>query len=156
MLTSRRQGCHLKATFTFPCGNPIQIPVRCSGRNDSFSMFVLLYFSLWAIRASPLPLPIDMSNAPTGIQLPTCTCIHQRSITDILWSCFATLFACTWLSVHPNMPGPDEGFWKIALRRLKLMFWSLMWPEMIVYWAFRQWLAARWLRDKYGGALFPS
>ena len=54
------------------------------------------------------------------------------------------------------MPGPDEGFWKIALRRLKLMFWSLMWPEMIVYWAFRQWLAARWLRDKYGGALFPS
>ena len=148
MLTSRR------------CGNTFQIPVACSGCNDSgqaFSMFVLLPFlfvSLHAIRASPLPLPIDNGNAPDDLQLPTCTCIDQRSITDILWSCFATIFACTWLSVHPNMPGPDEGPGKFAPRRLKLMFWSLIWPEMIIYWAFRQWLAARSLRDEYGGALF--
>ena len=132
--------------------------VECSGWNDSgqpFSMFVLLsilYFSLWANRASPLPLPIDISNAPTGVQLPTCTCIHQRSITDILWSCFATLFACTWLSVHPNMPGADAGFWKIARRRLEIMLWALICPELIIAWAARQWLAARWLRDEYGGA----
>ena len=148
MLTSRR------------CSNTFQIPVGCSGWNDSgqpFSMFVLqsiLYFSLWAIRASPLPLPIDISNVPTGVQLPTCTFIHQRSITDILWSCFATLFACTWLSVHPNMPGPDEGRWKVARRRLAIMLWALICPEMIIAWAFRQWAAARLLRDKYGGALF--
>ena len=126
----------------------------------AFPMFVLLsilYFSLWAIRASPLPLPIDMSNAPTAVQSPTCTCSHQRSITDILWSCFATLFACTWLSVHPNMPGPDEGFWKIALRRLELMLWALICPELIITWAFKQWVAARCLRDEYGGAFkFPS
>ena len=151
MLTSRR------------CSNTFQIPVGCSGWNDSgqpFSMFVLLsilYFSLWAIRASPLSLPIDISNAPAGIQLSTYTaCIHQRSITDIVWSCFATLFACTWVSVHPNMQGPDEGFWKIALRRLELILWSLISPEMIIGWAARQWLAAQGLRDEYGGALFPS
>ena len=116
--------------------------VECSGWNNSgqpFPMFVLLsilYFSHWVIRASPLPLPIDISNAPTGVQLPTCTSIHQRSITDILWSCFATLFACTWLSVHPNIPGPDEGFWKIALQRLELMLWALICPELIIGWAF--------------------
>ena len=52
------------------------------------------------------------------------------------------------------MPGPDEGAWKIALRRLELMFWSLICPEMIICWACRQWLAARKLRDEYGGALF--
>ena len=150
MLTARR------------CGNTFQIPVGCSGWNDSgqpFPMLVLLsilYFSLWAIGASPLPLPIDISNAPTGVQLPSCTCIHQRSITDILWSCFATLFACTWLSVHPNMPGPDEGRLKVALRRLETMLWALICPELIIAWAFRQWLAARWLRDIYGGALFPN
>ena len=150
MLTSRR------------CDNTFQIPGGCSGWNDSgqpFSMFVLLpilYVSLQTICASPLPLPIDISNTPDGLQLPTCTCIDQRSITDILWSCFATIFACTWLSVHPNMPGPDEGAWKIALRRLELMFWSLICPEMIICWACRQWLAARNLRDEYGGALFPS
>ena len=139
------------------------MPVGRSGWNDSGQplpiMFVLLsvlYFHLWAIRASPLPLPVDISNAPTGVQLPTCTCIHQRSITDILWSCFATIFACTWLSVHPNIPSSDEKPWRIALRRLELMFWSLIWPEMIICWACRQWFAARSLRDKYGGALFLS
>ena len=150
VLTSRR------------CGNTFQIPVACSGWNDSgqaFSMFVLLpilYVSLQTIRASPLPLPIDISNAPAGLQPPACTRIGlgQRSITNVLWSCFATIFACTWLSVHPNIPGPDEGPWKIALRRFELMFWSLIWPEMIIYWAFKQWLAARSLRDEYGGALF--
>ena len=36
------------------------------------------------------------------------------------------------------------------------MFWGLICPEMIIAWAFRQWLAARDLRDEYGGALFPS
>ena len=121
-----------------------------------FVLLSILYFSHWAIRASPLPLPIDISNAPAGVQLPTCACIHQRSITDILWSCFATLFACTWLSVHPNIPGPDEGFWKIALRRLELMLWTLLGPELIIAWAARQWLAAERLQNEYGGALFPS
>ncbi|KIJ91111.1 hypothetical protein K443DRAFT_115528 [Laccaria amethystina LaAM-08-1] len=116
-----------------------------------FLLLPILYFSLQAIRASPLPLPIDISDAPPGLQLPTCTCIDQRSITDILWSCFATIFACTWLSVHPNMPGPDEKPWKIALRRLEIMFWSLICPEMIICWACKQWNAARSLRDKYGG-----
>ncbi|KIJ90259.1 hypothetical protein K443DRAFT_116856, partial [Laccaria amethystina LaAM-08-1] len=65
--------------------------------------------------------------------------------------CFATIFACTWLSVHPNMPGLDEKPWKIALRRLEIMFWSLICPEMIICWACRQWIAARRLRDEYGG-----
>jgi len=121
-------------------------------------MFVLLpifYFSLQAIRASPLPLPIDISNAPAGLQLPTCTCIDRRLLSDILWSCFATIFTCTWLSVHPNMPGPDEKPWKTALGRLESMFCSLICPEMVIYWACRQWFAARSLQDKYGGALFP-
>ena len=151
-VTSRRPPPFLAATA-------IKYNVGCSGWNDSgqpFPMFVLLSILYFSNRASPLPLPVDISNAPTGVQLPTCTCIHQRSITDILWSCFATLFVCTWVSVHPNIPGPDEGFWKVALRRLELMLWALICPELIIGWAFRQWLAARWLRDQYGGALFPS
>ena len=121
-----------------------------------FVLLLILYVSLQAICASPLSLPIDISNAPAGLELPTCSCVDQRSITDILWSCFATIFACTWLSVHPNMPGPDEKPPKIALRRLELMFWSLICPEMIIGWACRQWIAARSLRDKYGGALCPG
>ncbi|KIK01983.1 hypothetical protein K443DRAFT_97786 [Laccaria amethystina LaAM-08-1] len=116
-----------------------------------FILLPILYLSLQVICASPLPLLIDISNAPDGLQLPTCTCINQRSLTDILWSCFATIFACTWLSVHPNMPGPDEKPWKIALQRLEIMFWSIICPEMVICWACRQWFAAWRLQDKYGG-----
>ena len=119
-----------------------------------FILLPILYVSLKAIRASPLPLPMDVSDASAGLQLQTYSCVDQRSITDILWSCFATIFACTWLSVHPNIPSPDEKPWRIALRRLELMFWSLIWPEMIILWAFRQWRAARYLRDRFSGVLF--
>ncbi|KDR73285.1 hypothetical protein GALMADRAFT_37967, partial [Galerina marginata CBS 339.88] len=67
---------------------------------------------------------------------------NHRSIWDIVWSCSLTIFACSWVSVHPNIPGPDEGRIKVALRRLELMFWSIVAPELIIYWAMRQWLAA--------------
>ena len=121
-----------------------------------FILLPILYVSLQAIHASPLPLPIDISNAPVDLQLLPCTCINQRTLSDILWSCIATIFACTWLSIHPNIPAPDEKRWKSALRRLELMYWSLICPEMIICWACRQWFAAQSLRAKYGGQLFPS
>ena len=80
----------------------------------------------------------------------------QRSIWDILWSCLATIFACSWVSVHPNIPGPDEPSWRVFLRRLELMFWAVIGPEMINAWAFRQWLGARHLEKLYKGELMHS
>ena len=81
----------------------------------------------------------------------------QRSLWDILWSCLATLFACSWVSVHPNIPGPDESWWRIYFRRLELMFWTAFAPEMIISWAFRQWLGARYMGKLYfkGGQMYP-
>lgn len=32
-----------------------------------------------------------------------------RTISAIVWSCVATLVACTWASVHPNVPDPESG-----------------------------------------------
>ena len=83
-----------------------------------------------------------------------CICpTDQRSIWDILWSSLATIFACSWVSVHPNIPGPDEARWRILLRRLELMFWALVGPELLIAWAFRQWLGARHLETLYKGEL---
>ena len=83
-----------------------------------------------------------------------CMCAaDQRTLWDILWSCLATIFACSWVSVHPNIPAPNESRLRILLRRLELMFWAVIGPEMIITWAFRQWYGARHLEKLYKGEL---
>ena len=77
----------------------------------------------------------------------------QRSIWNILWSCLATIFACSWVSVHPNIPSPIEPWWRVFLRRLELMFWAVVSPELIITWAFRQWSSTRRLEKLYRGEL---
>lgn len=72
-----------------------------------------------------------------------------RTIWDVLRSCLATIFACTWVAVHPNIPGPDETTLMIMLRRLKLMLMALLAPEFVVVWAMRQWFVAYRLKKKY-------
>ena len=81
---------------------------------------------------------------------------NRSTIWDIFWSCLATIFACSWVSVHPNNPSPNESSWRIFLRRLELMFWAVIAPEMIITWALRQWLGARHLEKLYkGGQMCP-
>ena len=88
------------------------------------------------------------------LDIPACICpAEQRSVWDILWACLATLFACAWVSVHPNIPGPDESSWRILFRRLELMFWTVIGPEFIISWAFRQWFGARDIEKRYKGDL---
>ena len=106
--------------------------------------------------AAPLTsLPESSSNATVSV-LSTSVCLcpaDQQSLWNILWSCLATIFACSWVSVHPNIPSPDESSWRIFLRRLELMFWAVIGPEMIIVWAFRQWVGARHLEKLYRGEL---
>ena len=69
-------------------------------------------------------------------------CQLSRTVFDILWSCLATICACTWLSVHPNVPFKNEGRWSIWRRRLLLMLFAILAPEIMVMWAFKQWRGA--------------
>ena len=53
-------------------------------------------------------------------------------------------------------PGPDESWWRISLRRLELMFWTVFAPELIINWAFRQWSGARYMGKLHkGGQMYP-
>lgn len=61
------------------------------------------------------------------------------------------LFACTWISVHPNVPPTSDGQRMRMLRRLVLMLWSLVAPELVLLWAARQWLASRRIAREYKG-----
>ena len=75
----------------------------------------------------------------------------RRSIWSIFWGCLATIFACSWVAVHPNIPAPSGS---IFLTRLKLMGYMLIVPELVIVWAVRQWYAAHYIANKYKGGLF--
>ena len=111
-----------------------------------FLVFTLVYL-FHGFQTHAIPLTAESAEATVS----ACEC--HRSIWDILWSCLATIFACLWISVHPNIPLPNEAGWRVFLRRLELMFWALLGPELVIVWAFRQWLGARELEKLYKGVV---
>ena len=70
-----------------------------------------------------------------------------RTVWDILWSCLATTFAVTWVSVHPNVPFLEETSWKVLKRRMFLMVPALLAPEVMIMWAFKQWRGAVMIKE---------
>ncbi|TFK33848.1 hypothetical protein BDQ12DRAFT_727377 [Crucibulum laeve] len=79
---------------------------------------------------------------------------NNRTTLDIIWSCLTTIFACSWIAVHSNIPSPEDKWGIVLARRLKLMFWAIIAPEMILAWSIRQWLGARYIAREYRDAPF--
>ena len=106
---------------------------------------LLLVFLCRRHRASAAPIttagppiydvPIFVRNDSTGADT-------GRTVWDILWSCLATTFAVTWVSVHPNVPFLEETSWMVLKRRIFLMVLALLAPEVMIMWAFKQWRGA--------------
>ncbi|THU93045.1 hypothetical protein K435DRAFT_670963, partial [Dendrothele bispora CBS 962.96] len=88
-----------------------------------------------------------------------------RTVEEILYSCLAVVFACTWVAIHPNIPrrfdfeldvDPDEiedsftiSSARVFAQDVITMILSLLAPELIVLWALRQWFAAKKIAKKY-------
>ncbi|KXN92714.1 hypothetical protein AN958_06992 [Leucoagaricus sp. SymC.cos] len=74
-----------------------------------------------------------------GRELPECANpARYRTLQGIIWSCLATIFACTWVSMHPNVPDPRWSGFRRLRERIVLMFYAVIAPEFIAIWAFRQ------------------
>ncbi|KAJ7752857.1 hypothetical protein B0H16DRAFT_1690884 [Mycena metata] len=71
-----------------------------------------------------------------------CTINSCRTLFDIVWGCLATIFACTWVALHQNVPDPDLGHFALLMRKLRMMLVTIA-PEVIVGFAARQFLSAR-------------
>jgi hypothetical protein len=54
------------------------------------------------------------------------------------------------------MRKPQEHWFKVTIRRVEVLFWAIVAPEMILYWATRQWYGAKKLREKYKGEFSTS
>jgi len=95
-------------------------------------LLVLLYFPFASIMIYAAPLDNSLSNniGFDNLVLPTCVSPpNQRTVFTIVWNCIVTIILCTWTSVHPNIQGPDEGWWEVTLQRIELMLWTLIAPE---------------------------
>ncbi|KAJ7130459.1 hypothetical protein C8R44DRAFT_731980 [Mycena epipterygia] len=104
-------------------------------------MLLLFFFVHILLKNSSLVQgSILHSRAPVN----SCDDINScRRLFDIVWGCLTTIFACTWVSVHPNVPPPDQGRVALFWRRLKMMLIAVIAPELMVGFAARQLWAAR-------------
>ncbi|KAF7333066.1 hypothetical protein MVEN_02371200 [Mycena venus] len=68
-------------------------------------LILLILVHILSQNGSAAPVPpslVDRAPAETCDDINNC-----RKLFDIVWGCLATIFACTWVSVHPNVPPPD-------------------------------------------------
>lgn len=72
-----------------------------------------------------------------------------RTTNHILWSCLTTIFTCTWVAVHPNLPGPEDSGFQRLRRRIVTMISAILAPELLAMWALRQRLIAARLQEEF-------
>ncbi|KAL8834439.1 MAG: hypothetical protein Q9170_003735 [Blastenia crenularia] len=58
-----------------------------------------------------------------------------RGTFDILWSCIFTIFLCTWVSLHLNVPAMQETYRHQFSRKLRWMLQAIMAPEFVLAFA---------------------
>ncbi|KAF8188005.1 hypothetical protein BJ912DRAFT_407946 [Pholiota molesta] len=121
-------------------------------------LIVLLIFALIrTLRGVPLaspPEPADSFPALTLRESDTQSHFGQRTVNDIVISCLATIFACTWSAVHPNIPAVTDSAWTCFKRQVTTTICALLAPELMTMWAMRQRLAAKRIRDQYNTDLW--
>ncbi|KAJ7364189.1 hypothetical protein DFH08DRAFT_949798 [Mycena albidolilacea] len=111
---------------------------------------LLLYLFVHLLR-SKAGSTAPVSNSPESRALTdACDDINNcRKLFDIVWSCLATIFTCTWVSVHPNVPPPRQSRLALLWRRLKMMLIAVFAPQLIVAFAARQFVVAWNLSKEY-------
>ncbi|KAF7370050.1 hypothetical protein MSAN_00635000 [Mycena sanguinolenta] len=115
-------------------------------------IFIAVHLLSTNSSTAPLSHPLDIRDATD-----TCDDINNcRTLFSIVWSCLATIFACTWVSVHPNVPPPDQSRLHLLWRRLMMMLIGIMGPEIMVGFAARQLFASRSLSKRESTVLLPD
>jgi hypothetical protein len=79
-----------------------------------------------------------------------------RSTMVLLWSCFTTIFACTWTVVHHNMPDPNDSTLRIYSRKLLWMLITIIAPEFTFGVALQQFADCWEFREKMRANGYPN
>ncbi|KXN85197.1 hypothetical protein AN958_11620 [Leucoagaricus sp. SymC.cos] len=119
------------------------------------ALLVTLLHLVFSVQTTTSPVDILDPPGPTipltifSRELPECVNPARcRTLQGIIWSCLATIFACTWVSMHPNVPDPRWSGFRRLWERIALMFYAVIAPEIMVVWAFRQrMMAFKWANE---------
>ena len=73
---------------------------------------------------------------------------NARGTIDIVWSCLATIFLCSWSILCLNLPAAGENMFHRFRRKCYWFLLTLIGPEVIFQLALGEWLLARrWYRE---------
>ena len=113
---------------------------------------MLFLFFVYLLSARALPIPaVDEASTPSSCK----DYDNCRSLLSIIWSCLTTIFICTWVAVHPNVPEPvdtqEMDFWPKYVQntlcffktKVVMFICALLVPEYVLAWAIKQRLMAR-------------
>ncbi|KAF8173447.1 hypothetical protein BJ912DRAFT_910591 [Pholiota molesta] len=121
-------------------------------------LIILLIFALIrTLRGVPLASPPEPPDPLPALALrDTQSHFGQRTVHDIVISCLATIFACTWSAVHPNIPAVTDSAWTRFKRRVTITIYALLAPELLTLWAMEQRLGAKRIVDEYNKGRGPQ
>jgi hypothetical protein len=71
-----------------------------------------------------------------------------RGTIGLLWSCFATIFLCTWNAIHPNLPALNESKFRVVGRRIGYVIICLLAPEFVALLALENLADAIYIRKE--------
>ena len=118
----------------------------------TLTMLLLLLFAYLThnvTQVSTIPLAQETQSLSTLYTRLDDQYFGDRSVWSIVWSCFATLFACSWVAVHPNVPRATDSETLIFGRRLAMMGYMLLAPELVILWAAQQHFSAKEIEIKH-------
>ncbi|KAJ7331473.1 hypothetical protein DFH08DRAFT_1021642 [Mycena albidolilacea] len=148
---------------TTNCG--FKLPLATGSTLSVMLLLLLVYYISQATFTGSRPIggddlfPSSIAARASGSSCPDAQ--DCRMAWNIVWSCLVTIFSCTWVSVHPNIPRPvstremslvqrlRHSLWEFLSNRMLLFVIALLVPEYILAWAIRQHLRAHQIAWKY-------
>ena len=103
------------------------------------------------MHATPIipTLAHNVSSLAETSHSPACSDInHCRTLPAIVYGCLVTIFACTWLSFHPDIPNCTYTLSRIRAHHFFSVMWSFLVPELVIMKAAIQWWRVRRLTPK--------
>lgn len=111
--------------------------------NAESDMLVVLFLCLFLRYLNDTCKNVPMSSNTGDVVARSDIVFEKRELSDIITTCLATIFACTWTAIHPNIPSPVDSKWELLTRRVTTSMCALIAPELITVWALRQYVAAK-------------
>ncbi|KAF8649022.1 hypothetical protein AX16_006064 [Volvariella volvacea WC 439] len=117
----------------------------------------LFVFLLSRTLAHPLSPPAVNPAPPTSPVLNAFVAISDcirdpsrvRSTSELLWNCIGTIFVCTYVAIHPNMPDRNATRGTEMWQKVKTCLYALLAPEVVILLAMQQRCAASRIARRY-------